>query len=148
MSETTRAMGSQGAVSGPRHAAGPKHRPPSRFRSRPRSRWSRPRKVVAAATGIVLAGGTAFAATSWVVGLNSGSSGEGQSATLANISLTAGASPPASQLLYPGGTGDAVVTIGNTNSYPVTITALSLPANTVYATGWTNSALTATNASC
>jgi hypothetical protein len=105
-------------------------------------------KVVSAVIGVLLAGVGAYAATNWVVGLNAGSSGEGQSATIANLSITAVASPAASNLLYPGGTGDVVVTIANPNPYPVTITAVQLPTNTTYATGYTTSALTTTNPSC
>jgi hypothetical protein len=109
---------------------------------------SRAHKLVAAAAGVALAGGAAYAATNWVVGLNSGSSGEGQSAGIANLSISAVASPAAANLLYPGGNGDVVVTISNPNSYPVTITALQLPTNTTYATGYTTSALTTTQTGC
>src|SRR5271165_5283506 len=105
-------------------------------------------KVLSAVAGIVLAGAGAYAATNWVVGLNAGSSGEGQSATIANLSITAVASPAATNLLYPGGNGDVVVTISNPNPYPVTITAVQLPTNTTYATGYTTSALTTTQAGC
>lgn len=125
-------------MSGPRHA-------PTKRASRSRTRRT---KIVAAVLGTVLAGVAAYAATNWVVGLNSGSSGEGQSATISNISITAVASPAASNLLYPGGTGDVVVTISNTNPYPVTITAVQLPTNTTYATGYTTSALTTTQTGC
>jgi hypothetical protein len=105
-------------------------------------------KIVSAVCGIVLAGVGAYAATNWVVGLNSGSSGEGQSAAISNLTIAAVASPAATNLLYPGGTGDVVVTISNPNPYPVTITALQLPTNTTYATGYTSSALTTTQAGC
>jgi hypothetical protein len=64
---------------------------------------------VAAAIGVVVAGGGAYAATNWVVGLNSGSSGEGQSAAISNLTISAVASPVATNLLYPGGNGDVVV---------------------------------------
>ena len=117
-------------------------------RNRPRLGWGRRMKVLAAVLGCVMAGGTAFAATNWLVGLNSGSSAEGQSANIANISISAVATPSPSNLLYPGGLGDAVITITNTNSYPVTITALSLPANNVYAAGYSNSTLTTPQAGC
>jgi hypothetical protein len=50
--------------------------------------------------------------------------------------------------MYPGGTGDVVVSISNPNPFPVTITALQLPTNTTYATGYTTSALTATQTGC
>ncbi len=98
--------------------------------------------------GALLAGGGAFAVTNWVIGLNAGSSGEGQSANTANLTVTAVASPAAGNLLYPGGSGDVVVTISNSNPYPVTITALQLPTSTTYATGYTTSALTTTQTGC
>jgi hypothetical protein len=110
--------------------------------------FSRRSIIVSATIGALLAGGGAYAATSWVVGLNSGSSGEGQSAAIANLTISAVATPAASNLLYPGGNGDVVVTIANSNPYPVTITALQLPTNTTYATGYTTSALTTTQTGC
>jgi hypothetical protein len=97
---------------------------------------------------MLLAAGAAYAATNWVVGLNGGSSAEGQSASISNLTISAVASPAASNLLYPGGNGDVVVTISNPNPYPVTITAVNLPTNTTYATGYTTSALTTTQAGC
>ena len=112
------------------------------------SRWSVRMKLVSAVCGCVLVAAGAYAATNWVVGLNAGSSGQGQSATISNLSITAVASPAPANLLYPGGTGDVVVTIANPNPYPVTITAVQLPANTVYATGYTTSALTTTQTGC
>jgi hypothetical protein len=110
--------------------------------------WSPKLKVVSAVVGALLAGGTAFAATNWAVGVGGGSSGEAQSATVNNLTITAVASPSASNVLYPGGTGDVVISIANPNPYPVTITAVNLPANTSYATGYTTSALTTTQAGC
>lgn len=105
-------------------------------------------RMLSIALGILLAGVGAFAATNWVVGLGAGSSGEGQSATISNLTVTAVASPAAGNLLYPGGTGDSVVTISNPNPYPVTITAVQLPANTSYANGYTTSALTTLQTGC
>jgi hypothetical protein len=105
-------------------------------------------KVVSVALGIVLAGAGAYAATNWVVGLNAGSSGQGQSAAISNLTISAVASPSASNLLYPGGNGDVVVTISNPNPYPVTITAVQLPTNATYAAGYTTSALTTTQTGC
>jgi hypothetical protein len=84
----------------------------------------------------------------WTVGLSAGSSGEGQSANTANLTITAVASPAASNLLYPGGNGDVVVTISNTNPYPVSISALQLPTNTTYANGYTTSALSVPQVGC
>jgi hypothetical protein len=114
----------------------------------PRIPWSRRTKVFTMIVGALLAGGGAFAVSNWVIGLNGGSSGEGQSASTANLTITAVASPAAGNLLYPGGNGDVVVTISNPNPYPVTVTALQLPTNTTYATGYTTSALTTTQAGC
>jgi hypothetical protein len=111
-------------------------------------RMTRRTKIVSAVCGIVLAGAGAYAATNWVVGLNAGSSGEGQSASIANLAITAVASPAATNLLYPGGNGDVVVTISNPNPYPVTLTAVQLPTNATYATGYTTSALTTTQTGC
>ncbi len=113
-----------------------------------RLKFTRKVKVLSATLGIVVAGAGAYAATNWVVGLTGGSSGEGQSATISNLSITAVASPSATNLLYPGGTGDVVVTISNPNPYPVTITAIQLPTSTTYATGYTTSALTTTQTGC
>jgi hypothetical protein len=96
----------------------------------------------------LLAGGTAFAATNWIVGLSAGSSGEAQSATVSNLTIAATATPAASNVLYPGGNGDVVLTISNPNPYPVAITAVNLPTNTTYATGYTTSSLTTTQTGC
>jgi hypothetical protein len=112
------------------------------------SRWSRRAKVVSAVCGCVLVAAGAYAATNWVVGLNAGSSGEGQSATIANLSITAVATPAPGNVLFPGGTGDVVVTIANTNPYPVNITAVNLPASIIQAGGFSNSTLTTAQAGC
>jgi hypothetical protein len=95
-----------------------------------------------------LAGGTAYAATNWIVGLNGSSSGAAQSATVSNLTIAAVATPSAANVLYPGGSGDVVLTITNPNPYPVTITAVNLPTSTTYATGYTTSALTTTQTGC
>src|SRR5262245_37058945 len=116
---------------------------------RPRvHRWARGKNILAAGVGITLAATAAYAATNWVVGLSAGSSGEAQSAGISNLTITAVASPSATNLLYPGSSGDVVVTISNPNPYPVTITALQLPTNTTYATGYTTSALSTTQTGC
>ena len=109
---------------------------------------SRKRKALAGLLGSLLVATTAYAATNWVVGLAGGSSGEGQSATIANLTITAVAAPAATNLLYPGGTGDVVVSISNPNPYPVTITAVQLPTNVTYAAGYTTNALSTPVAGC
>jgi hypothetical protein len=111
-------------------------------------RWSLRTKVISGVIGAVLAGGTAFAVTNWTVGVAGGSSGQAQSATVSNLTITAVAAPAPTNLLFPGGTGDVVITIANPNPFPVTITAVNLPTNTTYATGYTTSALTTTQAGC
>ena len=59
-------------------------------------------KIVSAVCGSLLVAAGAYAATNWVVGLNAGSSGEGQSATIANLTITAVASPAPGQSPVPG----------------------------------------------
>jgi hypothetical protein len=108
--------------------------------------WSRKRKIVSAVCGSLLAASAAYAATNWVVGLNSGSSGYAQSSAISNLTITA--TSGGTNLLYPGGTGDVTVSISNPNPFPVTITALQLPTNATYATGYTTSALTTTQTGC
>ena len=105
-------------------------------------------KGVSITLGMVLAGVAAYAATNWIVGLSSNSSGEAQSATISNVTIRAVTSPASDNLLSPGGTGDVVVTVANANPYPVTITAMQLPTSTTYATGYTTNALTTTQAGC
>lgn len=116
--------------------------------AQPRTWWSKRHKLLAGTFGIVLAGAAAFAATNWTVGLNSGSSGESQSASVSNLTITAVSSPSPTNVLYPGGSGDVVVTISNPNNFPVTITDVQLPTNTTYATGYTTSALTTAQTGC
>ena len=100
-------------------------------------------KVIAASLGVTMAGAGVYAATNWVVGVASASAGQARSASNANLIISAtAASPVAGNLLYPGATGDVVVTIANPNPYPVTITAVQLPPDTTDATGYTTSALT------
>ena len=68
--------------------------------------WIRMNKYVAGIVGSVLAATGAYAATSWVVGVDSGSSAQSQSAGVSNLTISAVASPSPSSLLFPGGTGD------------------------------------------
>jgi len=105
-------------------------------------------KVGSGLAGMALVGTAAYAVTNWVVGLSAGSSGEGQSATVSNLSITAVASPAATNLLFPGGNGDVVATITNTNAFPVTITGVNLPTNTTYAAGYTTSSLATAQTGC
>lgn len=111
-------------------------------------RWSRRATALSALLGALMAAGGAYAVSNWVVGLSAGSSGEGQSAGIANLTISAVAAPSATNLLYPGGNGDVVVTITNNNPYPVTITAVQLPTNATYASGFSNSSLTTAQVGC
>jgi hypothetical protein len=104
--------------------------------------------ALAVLLGALGAGGSAVAASNWVVSLTAGSSGEAQSASVTNLTITAVASPSATNLLYPGGNGDVVATITNPNAFPVQITAVNLPANTTYAAGYTTSALSTAQTGC
>lgn len=72
--------------------------------------------------GVVLTAAGAYAATNWVIGLNSGSSGESQSATVSNLTIAATSTPPPNEQMYPGGSSDAIILITNPNGFPVTIT--------------------------
>lgn len=112
------------------------------------SRWSLRAKVVSATMGTVMAGATAYAATNWFVGLNGGSSAEGQSASISNLTISAVTSPAAANLLYPGANGDVVLKVSNPNAFPVTVTAVQLPANTAFAAGYSDPALSAANTGC
>jgi hypothetical protein len=104
--------------------------------------------VVVTVFGLMMTGAAALATGNWVVSLSGGSSGQGQSATINNLTISATASPAAGNLLYPGGTGDVVITISNPNAFPVTVTGFNLPANTSYATGYTTSALSVVQVGC
>jgi hypothetical protein len=105
-------------------------------------------KVIAASLGVAMAGVGAYAATNWVVGVASASSGQARSASTSDLIISAAASPAPNSLLYPGATGDVVVRIANPNPYPVTITAVQLPSNTTYAAGYTTSALATSEPGC
>jgi hypothetical protein len=98
--------------------------------------------------GMALVGGAAYGVTNWIVGLNAGSSAEGQGATVSNLTVAAVSSPSASNLLYPGANGDVVLTITNPNVFPVTITGVDLPTSSMFATGYTGLSLTGAIAGC
>jgi hypothetical protein len=111
-------------------------------------RSSRLAKALAAAAGVALVGAAAYGTTLWLVGLNSGSSGQSKFATVSNLTITAVATPTPSNLLYPHGAGDVVAKITNPNHFPVTITKVKLPKSTVFGTGYTTSSLSTTKAAC
>jgi hypothetical protein len=105
-------------------------------------------RVLAAIIGMALAGTCAFAVSNWVVGLNGGSSGQAQSGGVSNLTITATATPSPSNLLYPGGAGDVVISISNPNPFPVTISAFNLPDDNTFATGYTTNTLGTEQTGC
>jgi hypothetical protein len=89
------------------------------FKELVRRRYVRRGVIVFAVMTAALGSGVAYAA--WT------SSGAGNSTTKAGTALapvvTGGA--VTTGLLYPGGTGNAVVTVSNPNPYPVTVTSIA-----------------------
>lgn len=104
---------------------------------------SRKFKVVAAIMGAVLAGGTAFAATSWTVGLAGSSSANAEGSSIGNLTISDMTSAPTeTNQLYPSasyvsgtgetpGTGDVTFTLTNPNRFPVTVTGITIPEETI-----------------
>jgi hypothetical protein len=72
------------------------------------------------ATGALLAAGVAFAA--WTA---TGSGNGYAKAQTVQALTTVDASGSTTAQLYPGGTGDVVISVSNPNGFPVTITAVS-----------------------
>jgi hypothetical protein len=103
---------------------------------------------VSGIVGMALVGGAAYGVTNWGVGLSAGSSGEAQSGTVNNLTITAVASPAAANQLFPGNNGDVVATITNPNTFPVTVTGVNLPTNLTYAAGFTASNLGTAQTGC
>ena len=119
-----------------------------RWRGKGSSRRQRALRSGSVLAGVIVTATLAFAATNWTVSLNGGSSAEGHSANVSALTIAAVSSPAPSNLLYPGGFGDVVLTITNPNSVPVAVTGVTLPTATTYATGYTDTGLTTPNASC
>jgi hypothetical protein len=112
------------------------------------SRHHRSRKRAAVAVaGTLVAIAMAAAAFAYWTTTGTGP-GQAQAATVSNLAITAVATPSPVNQLYPGSTGDVVLQIANPNVFPVTITAVSLPSATSYATGYANSNLTGAIAGC
>lgn len=117
--------------------------------------WSRGRTAIAACLGMVLAGGAAYAATNWSVGLASSSSANAQGSGISNLTISDITSAPGeTNQLYPSGsdgpsgnngTGDITFKLTNPNPFPVTVTAITIPAETLTsndAVGYTTNGLT------
>jgi len=113
-----------------------------------RAKRARRMKIASTTTGVLVAGAAVvFAATNWTVGLTGGT-GPAQSQSVANLTVSATTSGTFSNQLYPGGNGDVSITITNPNAEPVTVTGFSLPANTTYAAGYSDQALTTAPTGC
>lgn len=99
--------------------------------------------VMASALTLFLGAGIAYAY--WTV---SGSgTGSARAATVTNLTISQVTPVPAlTHQLFPASTGDVVLTIGNPNAFPVTITAITTPATN--ATGFTDSGLNAPILGC
>ncbi len=82
-----------------------------------------------------------------VPSIATGGAGSGQVGPGATVAITA-ADLPGIHGIYPGGTGDVVVSITNRNDVPVRVTAVDLPSSTTYATGYTTSTHTVPRTGC
>ena len=102
--------------------------------ARPRRAHSRLAVGTAVTLGVVVLAATAAMAYFTAHGTGSGAA---QSATASNLTITAVSTPSPVNHLYPGSNGDVVLQITNPNVFPVTITAVSLPSASSYATGYT-----------
>ena len=78
---------------------------------------------MSATIGALLAGSGVYASTN-LASASRGSSGEARVSHGLKPDHQCRRLPVGTNALYPGGTGDAVVTIYNPNPYPVTITAV------------------------
>jgi hypothetical protein len=89
--------------------------------------------------GAALSAATAYAAAC-VYGARSAPADDPHT-PVQNLTISAAVSRAAGNLLYPGGTGDAVVEVSNPNAFAVTVTALRLPPDTAYAVGYRDARL-------
>lgn len=115
-------------------------------------------KALGVAVGVVLAGVAAFAATNWVVGLAGGSNANGQGASISSLIIGDVVSAPTeTNLLYPSasaaspGTGDVTFTLRNPNPFPVTVTGITIPVETLTtndAVGYTTNSLSTAISGC
>jgi len=117
------------------------HRHPGKRRGG-QTRWGT--GLVEVAVGAVSIAGLVWAASAIPAAVIGASGHVGPGATLAitatRISGMRG--------IYPGGTGDVVVSIANRNDLAVRLTAVDLPSDTTYATGFTTRARTVVRAGC
>lgn len=74
--------------------------------------------------------------------------GHGPAATPGRLSVRAAPTPAGVAALSPGAAGGVTVRITNPNPFPVTVTALELPADDAYAVGFATAALRVPVAGC
>lgn len=114
---------------------------------RPRRRLLRVGTAVGVAIGLTAATGVALAATFWTVGINPGSSANAQGAAIQNLTISKiTAAPTLTNQLSPGSSGDVQFTINNPNPFIVTVTAVTIPAESLTGTTANNAAGYTTNA--
>jgi hypothetical protein len=108
--------------------------------------WSRPRTptIPFAVLCALLSGGVAFSTSGRTIGPTAADYGY----EVSNLTVREAPDPGARALLHPGATGDVVMAISNPNPYPGTVTAVQLPSDTTYATGYTTGALATAQAGC
>jgi hypothetical protein len=99
------------------------------------------RVAILTAAGLAVAGG-GIALAFWTAG-GSGT-GAAASGAAANVTFTGGT--VTGNLLFPGGTGDVVINVDNSNPFPVSVDSLVLPAGA--ATAYSDSGQTTLNAAC
>jgi hypothetical protein len=92
--------------------------------------------------------GSAFGAAEWSLATSSGSTRQRVPTAVSNLTISAVATPSASNHLHPGPDGDVVLTIHNPNRSTVTTTVVNLLTNTTYASGYTTGALSTAQTSC
>ena len=139
----------------------PNHKAPSHKRRRAHVRsvsWSRKTKIASGIMGALLVGGGAFAATNWTVGLASGSNANAQGAAIQNLTFSDFTSAPTeTDQLFPSataaspGSGDVTFKLTNPNPFPVTVSAITIPTETLTsndAAGFTTSSLTTAITGC
>jgi hypothetical protein len=124
------------------------HAPPFLQHAPRRSRGFILSTMLAAVVGMTTAGGAAYAASNRNVGFASNSSSEAQLGSIKDLSIAAVPTSASTNRLFPGGNGDVVVAFNNPNAFAVTVTGVNLPTNTTYATGYSSSALIATQPGC
>jgi hypothetical protein len=102
--------------------------------------------ITAVAVAVLTACAMAWAGV-LVPGIGAAGAGSGQVGPGATVAITA-AHLSGIHGIYPGGTGDVVVSIANRNDVAVLVTAVDLPSSTTYATGYTTSTHTVLRTGC